>query len=228
LFFFGVYEGYRQRLFSNLVGQTPTLEFKAQAIAAVSDFKQLFDLYPNPTESYAVGATTGIFRGTGANTAADNHAVARVDYRMSDKYQLAFRYKRGRPEQVSPNLVAANPRSYFGLTESSSATLTTATQGWTSETRFGLNLNDTTRSGGFHGNGKIPVVSVQGGFSAGAETLINRGYSWSAEQVFLRTLGRQVLRFGGIYFRPESTALRRGGADLHLSQRGGVISQPAQ
>src|SRR5262249_3404648 len=51
-----------------------------------------------------------------------------------------------------------------------------------------------------HGKGKIPVVSLQGGFSASAETLINRGYSWSAEEVLLRSFGRHVLKVGGIYF----------------------------
>lgn len=200
LFFFGVYEGYRQSSFLNLVGQVPTAEFKAQAIAAVPDFKKLLDLYPNPTDPYAAGAVTAIYRGADSNVASDNHAVARVDYRVSDRYQLAFRYKRGRPDQVIPSVVPANPRSYIGLTESGSATFTATAASWTSESRFGVNLNDTNRSDGLHASGKIPAVSLRGAFSAGAETLINRGYSWSAEEILVRPLGRHVVKFGGIYF----------------------------
>jgi hypothetical protein len=200
LFFFGTYEGYRQRSFRLLAATVPTPELKAQAIAAVPDYRRILDLYPNPTDPYAAGSVTGVFRGTGSNTASDNHAVARVDYRISDPYQLAVRYRRGRPGQVIPAVPLANARSFIGVTESGSVTLTTARTGWTSETRFGINLNDADRRDGLHSNGLIPTVAIQGAFSAGAETLINRGHSWSIEQVWVRSIGRHVLKLGGIYF----------------------------
>jgi len=200
LFFFGVYEGYRQSSFINLAGQVPTPELKAQAIAAVPAYKQTLDFWPNPTESYVAGALTGIYRGTGSNTARDDHAVARVDYRLSDTLQTAFRYRRGRPSQSVPAIVAANSRDFAGLSESGSATLFRTTSTWTGETRFGFNLNDTTRAEGLHKNGEIPAIALQGAFSLGAETLINRGYSWSIEQTMLRVFGRHVVKFGGLYF----------------------------
>ncbi len=200
LFFFAVYEGYRQSSFVNLAGQVPTPELKAQAIAAVPAYRDILALWPNPTESYAANALTGIFRGAGSNTATDNHLVARVDYRLSNRYQTAFRYRRGRPKQDVPAIVAANARNFVGITESGSATLSRTTSTWTGETRFGFNLNDATRVEGVYDLNKMPSVAVQGAFSLGAERLVNRGYAWSLEQTMLRVYGRHVVKFGGIYF----------------------------
>lgn len=200
LFFFFVYEGYRQSSFVNLAGQVPTPELKAQAIAAVPAYRDTLSLWPNPTESYPANALTGIFRGAGSNTASDNHIVARVDYRLSDTYQAAFRYRHGRPLQSVPVIVAANSRSFVGITESGSATLSRNTATWSGETRFGFNLNDTTRVEGVYELNRPPSIALQGAFSLGAERLENRGYSWSLEQTLLRTIGSHVVKFGGIYF----------------------------
>ena len=200
LFFFGVFEGYRQSSFVNLAGQVPTRELKAQAIAAVPAYKTILDLWPNPTESYAANAVTGVYRGAGSNSAADNHAVARVDYRLNDRYRTAFRYRRGRPDQSVPAIVSMNSRGFVGINESGSATLSRTTSTWTGETRFGFNLNDATRVEGVYDLDKMPSIAVQGAFSLGAERLENRGYSWSIEQNMLRVFGKHVVKFGGIYF----------------------------
>ncbi|MFN7919681.1 MAG: carboxypeptidase regulatory-like domain-containing protein [Bryobacteraceae bacterium] len=200
LFFFGVYEGYRQSSFLNIVGQVPTPELKRQAGAAVPAYTNILGLWPNPTDPYPANGATGLYRGAGANTASDNHAVARVDYNISNTYRLAVRYRRGRPDQTIPSVVPANPRIFTGVTESGNVTLTQTGKTWSGETRFGLNYNDTARGEGLYLKGEIPSIAVQGAFSAGAELLINRGYAYSLEQIFQRTFGRHVLKFGGIYF----------------------------
>jgi hypothetical protein len=200
LFFFGVFEAYRQRSFSNLVGNAPTPELKAQAIAAVPAYRQFFDLFPNPNEPYAANSPIGTLRAVAANTANDNHAVARIDYRINSTYQLAFRYKRGRPDQSIPSLLPSNPTVFLGANESGNATLSRIGRGWTSETRFGVNLTDANRAQGLHANGKIPTVALQGQFSVGGETLINRGYSYSIEEVAIRPIGSHTLKLGGIFF----------------------------
>src|SRR5262245_21546610 len=123
LFFFGVYEGYRQSSFTNLAGQVPTPELKAQAIAAAPAYKDILSLWPNPTESYAPNALSAVYRGAGSNTARDNHTVARVDYRLHDQYRASFAYRRGRPIQSIPALLPSNPREFVGINESGSATL---------------------------------------------------------------------------------------------------------
>ena len=200
LFFFGVYEGYRQSSFANLVGQTPTPELKAQAVAAVPAYKDILSLWPNPTEAYPANALTGVYRGAGSNTAADNHAVARVDYRLNNRYQSAFRYRRGRPVQLVPSIIQANSRTFAGITESGSATLSETGATWAGETRFGFNLNDAVRVEGVYDLNKPPSINLQSAFSLGAERLANHGYSWSIEQTMLRVFGKHVVKFGGIYF----------------------------
>src|SRR5262245_37348557 len=61
-FFFFAYEGYRQSNFVLVTGQHPTPEFKAQAIAAVPAYKDILSQFPNPTEPYATGAASGLYR----------------------------------------------------------------------------------------------------------------------------------------------------------------------
>jgi hypothetical protein len=200
LFFFAAFEAYRQSNFANIVGQVPTASLKAQAIAAVPAYKPFFDLFPDPTDPVAANAIIGTYRGASSNTADDNHFVTRVDYRLNDTYLLTARYKRGRPNQTFPSLLASNPRDFVGLNESGNATLIRTAPAFTSETRFGFNLADTSRLEGIWSNGKTPTVALQGQFSLGSEGLINRGYSWSVEEVILKPIGRHTLKFGGIYF----------------------------
>src|SRR5262249_28967813 len=200
LFFFGVYEGYRQSSFTNLAGQVPTPELKSQAIAAVPAYKGILSLWPNPTEPYAANALTGVFRGAGSNTANANHAVGRVDYQVNDRYRASFSYRRGRPTQSIPALVPANPRAFIGVNESGSATLSRTTPTWTGETRFGFNLTDMARVEKVYDLNKPPSINLQGAFSLGAERLEIRGYSWSIEQTMQRVFGKHVVKFGGIFF----------------------------
>ena len=85
LFFFGVYEGYRQKRATTVQGAVPTQEFRAQAIAAVPAYKAFFDLNPLPNQPYPAGSITGVFQGAGSNNASDNHVVARGDYHLTDR-----------------------------------------------------------------------------------------------------------------------------------------------
>src|SRR5262249_6642724 len=52
LFFFGVYEGYRQDNFRSLVAEMPTPALKAQALATTPAYKPPFEFYPHPTEPF--------------------------------------------------------------------------------------------------------------------------------------------------------------------------------
>ena len=65
LFFFGVYEGYRQKRAVDVQGNVPTQEFRAQMIAAVPAYKPFFDLNPLPNQPYAAGSNTGVFKALG-------------------------------------------------------------------------------------------------------------------------------------------------------------------
>lgn len=201
LFFFGTYEGYRQTAFQALSGNVPTREFRAQAIAAVPAYQLFLDRFPSPTESYAPGATTGLFLGAGSTTASENHAVARVDYNIGSNDRLAVRYTRSRPQQVQPRVVESNSRLFSGMSEVGNVNYTKASSSWTSESRFGINMMDISRLDGIWTGNKVPGLSLTGGFSDSGEGLGQGGYIWSLEEVFAKTVGRHSLKAGGIFLR---------------------------
>src|SRR4030095_5216111 len=62
-FFFFAYEGYRQSNFTIQTALVPTPEFKAQAIAAVPAYAGILGLFQAPTEPYAAGAASALWRG---------------------------------------------------------------------------------------------------------------------------------------------------------------------
>src|SRR5262245_23161698 len=142
---------------------------------------------------------SAIWRGPGANTASDDHFVARSDYHLSSTNILTGRYTHGSPEQLVPGLVLRNPRSFVGSTDSANVTWIHSSPTWTSETRFGLNFNDSNRQDAVHAEGKIPGIEVQGQFSIGGESLKVTGHSYSFEEVIAKTISRHTLKFGGIY-----------------------------
>jgi outer membrane receptor protein involved in Fe transport len=224
LFFFFTYEGYRLSSFRILNAQVPTASFKEQATRAVPAYQPLLDLFPLPTDPIGTRTDVGLWRGASSNTASDNHAVARVDYTINDSSRLAARYIRGRPQQRDPRTYPFNPRVYLGVTESGNVTYTRLAPSWTSETRFGFNLNDSNRTDGVYANGMIPTVDVQGLFSTDGGGTIVRGHSYSIEEVISKTIGRHSVKFGGLYMGrapgrldEEVPVLRYGNANAFIA-----------
>ncbi len=202
LFFFGVFEGYRQRAFRPLNGNVPTQEFRDQAIRAVPAYKPYFDRFPVPNTPTAAGAVVGFFQGAGSNAANDNHANVRVDYRIGDRSNLSARYSRGRPDQVNPR-ITANPQEFTGINEVGTMSFTHARSSWTGETRFGYNKNDVSRVDKIYGDG-IPGITCCLGFSDAGETLFKGGTTKSFEQIIAMTRGRHSIKFGGLYSRRDA------------------------
>jgi hypothetical protein len=99
-------------------GLVPTPELKVQAISAVPPYKQVLDYFPNPTETYAAGAASAFFQGTGADVGRDNHIVIRGDYSVREMDRLSARYTRGRPFRNLPTVLAANPQTMAYSTDS--------------------------------------------------------------------------------------------------------------
>jgi len=199
-FFFFAYEGYRQSNFVLVTGQHPTPEFKAQAIAAVPAYKDILGQFPNPTEPYATGAASGLFRGASADQGDDNHYIFRGDYNISSNDRLSGRYTRGRPFRNQPSAQPANRQSYTYAADSANLSWVHSAPSWTSETRAGLNYTDAKRlQEAFVA--KVPGVSVQGAnFSIGAEFLTLTGHTYSIEEVVSKPIGRHTIKFGGSYF----------------------------
>jgi hypothetical protein len=198
-FFFFAYEGYRQSNATIVTGLVPTAEIKAQAIAAVPAYKQLLDFFPNPTETYAPGALGAFFQGTGADVGRDNHFVIRGDYSIRQTDRLSGRYTRGRPFRILPTIIPLNPQSMTYTSDSGNLSWVHSANGWTQETRVGVNSNAARREDEAFSQ-SIPGIELQGQWSIGAELLTNSGHTYSVEDIVSKFRGRHTLKFGGGYF----------------------------
>jgi hypothetical protein len=205
LFFFGVYEGYRQSRAQTISGNVPTAEFRARAIAAVPAYKPFFDLFPLPTAASAPGAINAFFVTNASNPGRDNHAVTRVDYHIKDNLIMSARYTRGRPNVETPRVATLNPQTYSGVTESGTLNFIYSRTSWTNETRFGVNHNEVARVDGIYDLG-LAGISGNLGFSTGGETLGRSGETISWENISAKTMGRHNLKVGAIYL---TRAVRR-------------------
>jgi len=197
LFFFFTYEGYRQSNMNIVSGLVPTPEFKQQAIAAVPAYKAALDFWPNPTETYAAGALTALYRGTRFNAAHDNHTVSRIDYQLNNSNMLTARWTRGRPFQENPALYN-NPRDYIGMLDSGVLTWTRSAPSWTSEARFGVNNSDTNRLDTLYSS-QVTALQLQSQFNMDAELLILAGHTYTMEEVIAKNFGKHTFKFGGIH-----------------------------
>ncbi len=104
VFFFGSFEGLRQRAGINIIEAVPSSAARARAVPSVAP---LMDAYPtgglptsNPDlELYRLGAS---------NRLDENYGSIRLDYRMNDKYALTARYFRDQGEAATPLSVTGN------------------------------------------------------------------------------------------------------------------------
>ena len=197
-FFFAAFEGYRQSNFTVINDDVPTPEFKARAVAALPDYKVPLDQYPAPTEPYAPGAASALFRGAVADVARDNHFVTRGDVYFSDMDRLSVRYTRGRPYRSIPRSLISNQRVYDYRTDSANATWSHTATTWTSETRFGFNTNASQRLDELYTAG-VPSVELRRHFGYGSELQQLEGHSYSIDEIVAKTTGRHTIKFGAIY-----------------------------
>src|SRR5262245_2384869 len=198
-FFFFAYEGYRQSNFTIQTALMPTPEFKAQAIAAVPAYADVLALFQAPTEPYAPGAASALWRGPSPDVGHDDHFVFRGDHNISSNDRLSGRYTRGRPFRGQPAAVLSNQQTYEYASDSANLSWVHLAPSWTSETRAGLNYTDAQRLQQAYATG-IPGISIQGHFAVGAEYLTLTGHTYSFEEVVNKTIGRHTLKLGGNYF----------------------------
>jgi hypothetical protein len=200
LFFFGDYEGVRNSSFSALNGVVPTPEFASQTLAVAPQYSPVFAVFPKPNTAYAPTAQTATFTGAGALTQEDGNAVGRLDYYISPKDILTFRFTRSRPSQNQPRVISIDPRITSGHDEVYNAQFTHSEASWTSATRFGYNKTYVDRlDQGF----SVGLQQVQfGGFnSQGAEDFIISGSTYTWEENIAKNIGRHSIEFGGIIQR---------------------------
>jgi hypothetical protein len=197
LFAFGVYEGYRQDSFVAINSDVPTPEYRAQAIAALPAYAAFFDTLPLPNQSYAGGARTGVFIGSGSSKANDDHFVVRGDYNVNNRNRISSRYTRGRPDSLSPRVSPVNPQTFTGLDDAFTGSYFRIGTSFSAETRFGFSRNDVTRLDGIYTLGLAGIAGLTF-TSNGGEILATRGTNWSIEEMIALNKGRHSIKFGGL------------------------------
>ena len=222
LFYFGAYEGYRQRRFATFNGTFATSEFRAQAIAAVPAYKQFFDLEPLPNQPYAPGAITGSYIGFGSNSADDNHVVARGDYYLNDRNFFTARYTRGRPNSVTPKAQALNPRTYEGRSEVLTASFTHSRPNASIQSRFGYNFTDVTRADALSQN--ITAIDGSLGFSDSSELLASKGTGWSSDNVVAFARRSHNIKFGGLFYYQDTSRVNTAASSLTYSSAADLLA----
>lgn len=203
LFFFGVYEGYRQTSQTSVNGNVLTEDFRRRALAAIPAYRPLLELFPLPNQPHTATAATGFYQGAGAERRYDNHGTLKIDWNARSTDFVSFRVTRAQPFRSQPRVVASNPRVWDCMNYSVAASLTHATSRRSLQTRFGRNFSDFIRTDGTYERG-LPGVSVLG-VSHSAESLPTDGPSTTVEETVAESVGRHSFKYGGIY------QLRQGG-----------------
>src|SRR5262249_45419269 len=162
------------------------------------------EVTPLPNQGYAPGADTALYLTAGAQTASDNHVDVKGDIRLTSTSNIALTYTHGRPGLTTPRIFTnkSNDQVYHGFTERGTASYVTGGAAWTSETRFGYNLNDMDRTDAYFlqgipetlpFGGRLPQISYPGFSTPGAELWLEEGRTWSLEEKYARFVGKHSL-----------------------------------
>ena len=212
IFFFADYEGYRQSVTQVVSGTVPTASFRDQITTAVPAYAVPLQVTPLPNQSVAAGADTGLYIIGRAQTANDNHVDVKGDIRVTNMSNLSLTYSRGRPVLTTPRIFidGANDQTYHGFTERGTASYVFGQASWTSETRFGYNLNDMDRTDAYLKvgipdilplGGRAPQLSYSGFSTPGAELWLEEGRTWSLEEKYAKFVGKHSVKFGASFMR---------------------------
>ena len=215
-FFFGVYEGYREKSFQLVQGNVFTEQLRQRALRNVPAYQALLQHIPLPNQPHAPTADVGVYLTANAGSRSDNHAVFKGDYRLTANSQVSLTYTRGRPKRLLPRFYVngANDRDWLIWQERGTASFTIGGSNWTSETRYGFNLSDTERwdrlfrqpvsgaSETFQFARRINRINTLfGATSEDIELYLLEGGTQNFDQKYARHIGRHSLKFGGSYVR---------------------------
>ncbi|MBI4471835.1 MAG: TonB-dependent receptor, partial [Acidobacteria bacterium] len=213
VFFFGAYEGYRQRTTVPLEPTVPTPYFRSilQRYLPYPETKLVLDMYPLPNEPYGETDLLARWVGPGARINDDDHVDAKIDYLIRNgMFSLTFAY--GHPTQVRPSSNPLDPQSFKTSAQRANASYSTSWGGgkWTSLTRAGYNRNhadrvdeswylrDPNKQEQSLGGRRVPIISFPGMTSLRTEWQ-GRGLkpSWQVDQQFGFFQGKHSWKFGG-------------------------------
>lgn len=103
LFFFGTYEGLRQRAGVNYIETVPSASAKARAVPSI---RPLLDAFPSGTPTS--NPDLELAQLNASNQVDENYGSLRVDYHINDKYTVYARYFRDQGTSVAPLGVTGN------------------------------------------------------------------------------------------------------------------------
>ncbi len=214
LFVFGVVEAYKERAFTIVQDNLPTPRLRNDMLAATPSYSQILNFLPLPNQPYAPTADIGLYLDARSSSRNDTHADTKTDLRLFGNGQLSFTYSRGRPSQHIPRsyINGSNDRDFLIWDERGTAGYTTAGPSWSSETRFGYHLADTSRIDAFFFNQMDPskitevlpfgrrvgrIATNLGWSSPDHELYLLEGRTWNVDQKYGRHIGKHALKVGG-------------------------------
>jgi outer membrane receptor protein involved in Fe transport len=238
IFLFGDYEGYQQSLTQVVSGTVLTPAFRQTVLTAVPAYSHVMEGVPLPNQAFAAGSETALYIGAGQQRNSDNHFDAKSDIHLTDTSNLSFSYTHGRPYQTTPRIFSNDPQVYHGYIDRGTANYITGGPSWTSETRFGYNLNDLNRTDAYFLDGipetlpyggRTPQLSYNGFTSPGGELYLVEGHTWSLEQKYARSIGKHDIKVGGIYMRYNVFRTNPQNATINYATRADLLANlPAQ
>jgi hypothetical protein len=236
VFFFGTYEGYREKVELNLNTTVPYQAVRDEVLRALPqpETKIALDTLYLPTEPIVsatgvVNPQVGRWRGLGVRKRSENHVVAKTDLAVFNGANLTFTYTRLRPFSLDPrpNPNGANDREFPNRQDRIAAQYVMTRGAWVSESRVGWNKAYLARLDKFlsvigpnqpaeimpYGR-RVASFSISGLFgTAHSEILQMAGTAYSLEQKFSRGFQRHLVKTGfrflretGSHINPEDPA----------------------
>ncbi|MEJ7606250.1 MAG: TonB-dependent receptor [Bryobacteraceae bacterium] len=211
VFFFSTYEGYREVSSPPVSGNSPTPKLREEMVRANPAYKQSLDTIPLPNQPFSPTADVGFYQDSRTARAEDNHVVVKGDFRITNFSNLALTWTHGRPTRNEPTYYIGNNTEFSGFQERGTASFITGGPSWTSESRFGYNLQDLETFDGFLNQKapgveksqyglRIPAISSSLGFTTASSQIWSQyGPSWSIDQKYSRHSGKHSLKIGGNY-----------------------------
>jgi outer membrane receptor protein involved in Fe transport len=238
IFLFGDYEGYQQSLTQVVSGTVLTPGFRQTVLSAVPAYAHVMEGVPLPNQAFAAGSETALYIGSGQQRNSDNHFDLKSDIHLTDTSNLSFSYTHGRPYQTTPRIFTNDPQVYHGYIDRGTANYITGGPSWTSETRFGYNVNNLNRTDAYFLDGipetipyggRTPQLSYNGFTSPGGELYLVEGHTWSLEQKYAKSIGNHQIKVGGIYMRYNVFRTNPQNATVNYATRADLLANlPAQ